>query len=368
MNTIACRLDQHIATTDLEFVTHETKTFLHFCRAKFRSIQISEQRPMPDVHRRRRCRLIPTDLKAEYQDEFILGFTKAAGTHWIYGAKRTQRTLRTAIDDFCDMSRVTNRAAALGYDVGSSNSCYLINPGRANTFNLNDANDKPFSVTLSNDELGFPQLKRRYYALETWLEHPFDGAWYGRVSYTFLRSYGNTEGQLRSDLLQGGASASEDWDNSVIMENANGPQNNEHTHQLKLYGYYQCSPEWLASGNLIAQSGNPRIYLGYYGPDHTDPVTYGNAYHWCDGQPSPPGSHGRLPWTYRLDLGVTYRPAFAAHKLAFSANVFNVFNEQRPTFLQPNSGQQAYTPKPLYGTPLYREDPRYVRLSVNYDC
>ncbi|TPG08217.1 TonB-dependent receptor [Rhodanobacter glycinis] len=307
------------------------------------------------------------NIKAEYQDEFILGFTKTAGTHWLYGAKLTQRILRNAIDDFCDIDRVTAKAAALGYDVGSSNSCYLINPGRENTFNLLDPTGNPFSVTLSNQELGFPQLKRRYYALETFLEHPFDGTWYGRINYTFSRSYGNTEGQLRSDLLQSGASASEDWDNSVIMENTNGPQNNDHTHQVRAFGYYQFNPQWLASANLSVQSGNPRICLGYYGPDHTNPVNYGNAYHWCDGLPSPPGSHGRLPWTYRLDLGVTYRPAFAAHKLGFSANVFNVFNEQRPTFLQPNSEQQAYTPNPLYGTALYREDPRYFRLSVSYD-
>jgi outer membrane receptor for ferrienterochelin and colicin len=306
-------------------------------------------------------------IKAEYQDEFIVGFTKTAGDHWLYGAKLTQRILRTAIDDFCDVNLVTNKATALGYAVGSTNNCYLINPGRANTFNLTDAAGNPFSVTLSNAELGFPQLKRRYYALDTFLEHPFDGTWYGRVDYTFSRSYGNTEGQVRSDLLQGGASASEDWDNSAIMVNTNGPQNNDHTHQLKLYGYYQFSPEWVASANLRVQSGNPRICLGYFGPDHTDPVGYGNAYHWCDGQPSPPGSHGRLPWTHQLDLGLTYRPAFAAHKLGFTASVFNVFNEQRPIFLQPNSEQKAFTPNPLFGTALYREDPRYVRLSVNYD-
>ncbi len=309
------------------------------------------------------------NIKAEYQDEFILGLTKTAGAKWLYGAKLTQRILRTAIDDYCDIGRVTDKAAALGYELGSgsTNSCYLINPGRANTFNLKDAGGNPISVTLSNDEMGFPQLKRRYYALETFLEHPFDGTWYGRVNYTFSRSYGNTEGQVRSDLLQGGASASEDWDNPVIMENSNGPQNNDHTHQVRAFGYYQFNPEWLASANISVQSGNPRICLGYYGPDHTDPVNYHNAYHWCDGQPSPPGSHGRLPWTYRLDLGVTYRPAFAAHKLGFSANVFNVLNEQRPTFLQVNSEQQANTPNPLYGTAIYREDPRYLRLSVSYD-
>ena len=307
-------------------------------------------------------------IKAEYQDEFILGFTKTAGTDWIYGAKLTQRILRTAIDDFCDVDRVTAQAMAEGHTVSSTNSCYLINPGQANTFNLIDTDGNLFSTTLSNDALGFPKLKRRYYALNTFLEHTFNGKWYGRVDYTFSRSYGNTEGQLRSDLLQSGASASEDWDNAVIMENTNGSQNNDHTHELKFYGYYQFSAEWLASANVRIQSGNPRICLGYYGPNHTNPVNYGNAYHWCDGKPSPPGSQGRLPWQHQLDLGVTYRPSFAQQKLALSANVFNVFNEQNATFLQPNSeGTAAFTPNPLYRTPLIRETPRYARLSVSYD-
>jgi outer membrane receptor for ferrienterochelin and colicin len=306
-------------------------------------------------------------IKAEYQDEFILGFSRTAGPNWVYGAKLSQRILRNAIDDFCDVDLVTAKATAEGHDVGSTNSCYLINPGRANTFNLVDTAGHPFSTTLSNDEMGFQQLKRKYYALDTFLEHPFDGKWYGRVDYTFSRSYGNTEGQLRSDLLQSGASASEDWDNSVIMENTNGPQNNDHAHQLKLYGYYQLTPEWMVSANMSIQSGNPKICLGYYGPDHTNPVLYGNAYHWCDGQPSPPGSHGRLPWLHQLDLGATYRPMFAQQKLAFSANIFNVLNEQNATFLQPNSESAPFTTNPQYETALYREAPRYLRLSVSYD-
>jgi outer membrane receptor protein involved in Fe transport len=75
-----------------------------------------------------------------------------------------------------------------------------------------------------------------------------------------------------------------------------------------------------------------------------------------------------LPWLHQLDLGVTYRPAFAASKLAFAFNVFNVLNEQRATFLQPNSeGDAPYTPNPQYGMALYREAPRYVRVSVSYD-
>ena len=307
------------------------------------------------------------NLKSEYQDEFILGFTKTAGASWLYGAKLTQRILRSAIDDYCDVDRIVAKASSLGYDVASTNSCYLFNPGRANTFNLVDTSGQLVSVPLSNSELGFQGLKRRYYSLETFLEHPFDGTWYGKIDYVFSRSYGNTEGQLRSDLQQTAASTSEDWDNSYIMENTNGPTNNDHTHQLKLFGYYQITPEWLVSANLSIASGSPKVCLGYYGSDLTDPGKYGGQYHYCNGLPSPPGSRGRLPWTHRVDLGTTYRPAFAAGKLSFTASLFNAFNEQHPLNEYPASQTDPGVADPRFGQAVVRENPRYVRFGVSYD-
>jgi outer membrane receptor for ferrienterochelin and colicin len=306
------------------------------------------------------------NIKPEYQDEFILGFTKTLGTQWVYGAKLTQRILRNGIDDYCDVPTIENKAAQLGYTVSATNSCYLINPGRANTFTVIDDTGAYRSVSLTNDEMGFPPLKRKYYALETFLEHPFDGHWYGKIDYVFSRSYGDTEGQLRSDIKQTAASTSIDWDFPSLMSYSNGAQSNDHTHQLKLFGYYQINPEWQVSGNLSLVSGNPRNCLGYYGATQTDPNGYGSYYHWCGGQPSPPGTH-RLPWNKQLDVGATYRPAFAAQKLGFSLNVFNLFNSQAILNAYPYYQISPGTPDPLYGSAVVRQQPRYVRLSATYD-
>jgi len=306
------------------------------------------------------------NIKPEYQDEFILGFTKTLGTQWVYGAKLTQRILRNGIDDYCDVPTIENKAAQLGYTVSATNSCYLINPGRGNTFTVIDDTGAYRSVSLTNDEMGFPPLKRKYYALETFLEHPFDGHWYGKIDYVFSRSYGDTEGQLRSDIKQTAASTSIDWDFPSLMSYSNGAQSNDHTHQLKLFGYYQINPEWQVSGNLSLVSGNPRNCLGYYGATQTDPNGYGSYYHWCGGQPSPPGTH-RLPWNKQLDVGATYRPAFAAQKLGFSLNVFNLFNSQAILNAYPYYQISPGTPDPLYGSAVVRQQPRYVRLSATYD-
>ncbi|GLQ94951.1 Oar protein [Dyella acidisoli] len=306
------------------------------------------------------------NLKSEYQDEFILGFTKAIDNQWLYGAKVTRRILRNVIDDYCDVQAIENKAAALGYTVNATNSCYLINPGRENIFTVIDAEGNYREVPLTNAEMGFPQMKRKYYALETFLEHPFDGKWYGKVDYVFSRSYGDTEGQLRSDIQQTAASTSIDWDFPELMANSNGAQSNDHTHQLKLFGYYQITPQWLVSGTVQLVSGSPRNCLGYYGPNQTDPDGYGSYYHWCGGQPSSPGTY-RLPWYKQVDVGLTYLPSVPAGKLALSLNVFNLFNSQTILNAYPYYQISPGTPDPLYGSAVVRQQPRYVRLTATYD-
>jgi outer membrane receptor protein involved in Fe transport len=306
------------------------------------------------------------NLKPEYQDEFILGFDKAVDSHWVYGAKLTRRILRNDIDDYCDVQTIENKAAQLGYVVDSTNSCYLINPGRANTFTVIDTSGVDRSVELTNAEFGFPPMKRKYYGLETFLEHSFDGKWYGKIDYVFSRSYGDTEGQLRSDIRQTASSTSIDWDFPELMSESNGAQSNDHTHQLKLFGYYQIAPHWQVSGNVQLVSGNPRNCLGYYGPGQTDPDGYGSYYHWCGGIPSPPGTY-RLPWNKQVDLGLAYAPSVPLGKVVLSLSVFNVFNSQAVLNAYPFYQISPGTPDPLYGSAVIRQEPRYVRLSATFD-
>ncbi|MFT3761824.1 MAG: TonB-dependent receptor [Pseudoxanthomonas sp.] len=307
-------------------------------------------------------------IDPEYQDEYILGFTRSMlDNAWVYGVKLTRRVLRSAIDDYCDVDRVIGKAESMGYEIDSSNSCYLFNPGKTNTFVLRDIDGNYVDVPMTSEEMDFGQLKRKYYGAEFTLEHPFDGHWYGMASYVFSRSYGNSEGQLRSDIRQTFSSTTQDWDYAEIMENTNGVTNNDHKHQLKAFGYYQIAPEWQVSGSLALISGAPKVCLGYYGENRTDPAGYGGIYHYCDGQPSPPGSHGRLPWLRQFDLGVTWKPGFGDGKLAFSANVFNLFDGKSATNVYVRGESAPNVANPRYGQTMVAQQPRYVRLSVTYD-
>lgn len=308
------------------------------------------------------------NLKSEYQDEFILGFDHQFDPAWVWGAKATVRKLRTALDDVCDNGAISRAAVAQGADLKSVTigSCYLSNPGRANVYQLKNANGGYTNVTVTNDDFGFTQLKRNYYGLDIYLSHPFDGTWSGKVDYLYSRSYGNTEGQVRSDVSQGSVAASRDWDYATLMDYANGYLSNDRKHQIKFYGSYQIAPEWMVSANLTVQSGRPKECLGRYGANEGDPSGYGSYYHFCFGVPSRPGDAGRQPWQELLDVSLEYRPLWADRKLAFSASVFNLLNQQRIDQSEPVSGSKNSI-NDAYQRVISYTPPRYARFGITYD-
>ncbi|QDE41336.1 TonB-dependent receptor [Luteibacter pinisoli] len=308
-----------------------------------------------------------SNLKSEFQDEAILGFQTELTPEWNAGAKLTWRKLRNAIDDVADAGTILAKAESLGYDVDPANvqGGYLFNPGRSNTFKISDGNGGYYDVPVSNADFGFQKLKRKYYGIDLTLEHPFDGKWQAKAIYTFSRSYGNSEGQVKSDIGQEDISATQDWDFASLMSYANGAQSNDQKHVLKLYGSYQFNPEWMVGAVISLASGKPRTCLGYYGEGETAPAYPGPYYHWCGGQPSPPGTY-RYPWQKNVSLNAEYRPSFADHKLAFNVMVYNVFNQRAVTTAYPYYGSSA-APLSRYDSATYRTTPRYVRFGMTYD-
>ncbi len=314
------------------------------------------------------------NIKSEYQDEYILGFDKKLNDSWVFGAKATYRNLRRAIDDFGDTGRIIDKMNAMGidpktYDPNTVLGSYLINPGVSPVINVPKLGGGYYQVPLDwNKDLGFnTTMKRHYYGLNLYLEHPFDGKWYGKVDYLFSRSYGNSEGQVKSDVGQADVSATSDWDYWQLMDYANGALANDRRHQIKAYGSYQIAPEWMLSGNLTILSGSPKECLGLYGPDQTNPglgYTPG-YYHWCSGKPFVPGD-ARQPWTYLLSVSAEYRPEWADKKLGFNVMVYNLLNKQRITQTYALHGPSDNV-IPSYGRPYSSQTPRYVRFGVTYD-
>lgn len=300
------------------------------------------------------------DIKAHFQDEYVLGMAKQFSQDFNVGAKLTYRTLRSAVDDTC--------AAIL------DGSCFLYNPGRQNTF-LTDNGDGTYTEnTFTNEELTFYPLKRKYTAVDLWAEHPFDGKFYAKVAYTFSRSYGNTEGQLLSDLGQADVSQSQAWDDRALMDGANGLLPNNRKHQIKLFGYWQPTDEWTLAANALVRSGRPKQCLSYIGPDQDDPIGYLDSYFYCidSNTVRPRGTFGSLPWEYKVDLALGYTPNWAAG-LRLKVDVFNVIGKQvvQNQVVQYHGGNsvEQTTPgvSPAFGRSISFSDPRTFRVSAQYD-
>ncbi|MDQ7998079.1 MAG: TonB-dependent receptor [Luteibacter sp.] len=310
-----------------------------------------------------------TNLKSEYQDEFILGFDKTLGDKWVYGAKATVRKLKNAIDDVGDSDTIEAALVRQGVDpatIGPIQGSYLFNPGRASDFVVPNTTGGYYTAHVTNADFEFPHLKRNYYGLEMYLEHPFDGKWYGKLDYLYSKSYGNSEGQVRSDIGQTDVSATVDWDFPALMQYSNGELSNSRKHVFKAYGSYQLTEEWMLSGNLTVASGAPKSCLGYFGADESDPTGYQSYYHYCYGQPSPPGAAGHNPWTILADLSAEYRPTWADKKLAFNVTVFNVLNTRERLATYPQAGETGAV-DPNYRTALFQTTPRYARFGITYD-
>lgn len=337
----------------------------------------------------------PSDLKNMYQDEYILGFDKMLNANWSAGVKFTYRDLKSSIDDICDPYTFMDHNGLeiagekdgkyIGRDTSGKHVevayCYMFNPGGSNTFSLanTDADGNHIGgrtdYVMSSQDWGFTNgLQRTYQAVDVYLEHPFDGKWEGRLNYTYAKSQGNNEGQVKSEFGQTNISKTQDWDAWQIMQYANGYLANDRRHQIKLYGSYALTEEWTVAGNLRVQSGTPISCLGYFNPDGSidedspegDPIGYGPSYHTCFGNIARPGDK-RTPWTRQLDLSVGYRPALLDGKLGVSLQVFNVLNEDKPLQVDVTSESDPYIVSNTYLLPQARQTPRFVRLAVSYD-
>jgi len=338
------------------------------------------------------------NLKASFQDSYVLGFQQQISQFWDYGVTATWSKMGNIIDDTGEgtgaicaavlaqnpgRANETPNSATVAAQANCGNTLYanasiLINPGKTNVYRIQDLNGGYVTGTASPAQLGFPAAWRHYYSLEMYLEHVWDGKWRAKLDYVFSKSYGTSEGPVQSNIGQGGTSqsATEQWDYSEIMSYANGTQANSRKHVLKGYGTYQFLPEWSVSGVLTVASGTPASCLGLYGPDETNPgLGYGEGnYHWCGGIPTPSGSTGTTPWLHTLDLSLEYRPEWASKKLAFQLQVRNVFNEQKVvqyqsdygSLAQPNVYYKSVWETTGYGTAAV-ETPRTVQLGLTYD-
>jgi len=332
------------------------------------------------------------NLKPMFQDEWIIGGEHDFGNGWSIGARFVHRKLGRLIEDIAIDAGVPIWAAANGYDAVAAASTWsgfhqyvLTNPGGTVTvatgdlLNLDGTSPGIVTMTLTPDMLPYPEGRRSYNAIDLTFSREWDGKWALDGSYTWSKSYGNTEGGAKSDNGQTDSGLTTDFDQPGFTDGAYGPLPGDRRHRFKLWGSYQVN-DWLTIGaNVRVES--PRKF-GCIGEHPTDLFAwyYGASSWYCGGQLTPRGSQLEGAWTRTLDLTFSFAPKISDDMpgdLTLRVDVFNVFNSAAVQDLN-EFGEFGFTSNlvfggttladvnPNYGRPLGFTPPRRVRLSASY--
>ncbi len=120
---------------------------------------------------------------------------------------------------------------------------------------------------------------RRYDGVEFRLTRAASAKWFGTVSYTYSRLYGNYSGLTATDISDGGggrqgSNTSRAFDEPFMSFDAHGkvidgPEATDRPHAFKGYGYYRLKwwkMETLLGGYQVWYSGSPlSSYMSVWG-------------------------------------------------------------------------------------------------------
>lgn len=302
-----------------------------------------------------------------YSDEIMIGYESLINEDWSWGIALMDRNLGNAIDDVS----VQEGLRALGFadpkDPDDGNHFVLVNPGKGASFNYDTDGDGDLElVSMTADQLGYPEMKRRYHSLELSLKRHWDKDWMLNMTYVWSKSYGNAEGYVKSDNGQDDAGLTTDWDYPYLMDGAYGDLPNDRRHSFKVYGAYQILEDLSVGVNSSLSSGRPRNALGSnYFPDPAN-YHYGDTY-WVGDKFFPRGSFGRTPWVFNIDMNVKYKLPVQGVDAFLEMEVFNILGMDTPTrYVENAENGAAFEPNAAFGLPADFQTPRRVQLTASF--
>ncbi len=329
---------------------------------------------------------VNADIDPMYQDEFILGFETMLDDSWSLGVKGTYRDLKSSLEDVAidyGFNQYVEQEFGSSCTMCSAFHYYVLtNPGKDVTITTDpDGEDGPLAYqeyTIPGNLLGYPEAERQYAAIDFNVRRAFDEVWMIDATYTWSHSWGNSEGFVRSDNDQDDAGLTTNFDQPGLVDGANGNLPNDRRHMFKLQSSYAITEAFSLGANFRWESGRPRSSFGFH-PTDVFASQYEAESFVKDGQLVSRGSEGRTSSTWNLDLTATYAMDFQGTDVIFRADVFNVFNNLRPTQVNeineiyagenldedsPTYGAYLGEASALYGLPTAFQTPRYVRLSA----
>src|SRR5262245_22354537 len=309
-------------------------------------------------------RNIDPNSKLTSQDQFSVGADYQWRTDTAFGARYVHQKLRRAIEDL----------AAL---VQGNSSYIYANPGEG------IAATAPFTTGLTAQPLDYPRPRRDYDALEITFQRRFSRSWFGNVSYTWSRLYGNYSGLGSSDEIltpttglsyataqQPGGSiahparyASLGWDLDEILFDSKGHLDtkgalaNDRPHAFKFSGGYRFDTGRIGPTDvgvfLIVASGTPLS---------TRVNTTQNLPVFVNGR----GDMGRTPMLSTTDMQVSHTVNVTeTQTVRIEFNVLNVFNQKTVRHRFDNLNRGVGTPVDSSAIDLSKVD---LRSGYDYNA
>ncbi|WP_337878637.1 TonB-dependent receptor [Rheinheimera sp.] len=296
------------------------------------------------------------------KDEYILGYETQLTDDMTVSVRGIYRDVVSALDDYCG-------------PLASQATCTLLNPGQDSTWQLDNDGDGVIDAdsrrTYTAEEIGLPEAKNEYTALQSQLDYKAEAA---RVTlvYTWSRSVGNFEGAVKSDIGQADPGITQDFDFPALMDGADGYQANDRRHVFKLYGSYDLTEDLTIGFNSTLASGRPKSAFGS-GYPNIDPMvygSYGDTFYIYDSETDsfrfvPRGSVGRTPWTFKVDLSANYSFELGGVDMRATLNIYNVLDSQE--IVSVNEHYEAGTAgsrNEFYGAAYSWQAPRSVQLGL----
>ncbi len=321
-------------------------------------MRIGEQVVRADGSPRDVRRVADQNLDPMAQDEYIFGYEWQLSSDYVANASFTYRNLAQGIEDVA-IKQSERRFRRFDY--------ILANPGRdIHTYDDSDRDGTLEPLLLTAAELGFPAPKRRYKALTLDVKRRWEGEFYIRGTYTLSRSYGNYEGTVRSDTGEDIAGRTTQFDFVGMLDGADGDLPNDRRHMLRVWGVWAFAERWQASSAFEFSSGRPRNAFGFH---PTDPYAFffGPSSFYRQGELTPRGSLGTTDNVFRVDLGFKYTTdVFGSGDATVRLDIFNVFDFDAEVEVDEYADNWRGTESSTFGLPIRFQQPRTVRLGIQY--
>lgn len=281
------------------------------------------------------------NIKAPYEYALNIYAQKEFNPAWSGLAVLGFTDLKRLIEETCEADNITAYAQANGYPNyvapnSGANSCYEVNPGSTLVLRRDFAGTGGLeTLTVPSSVVGLTPPKHKYYHLTLGLTHhpTHDDPYFLNLSYTFARSYGNTDGLLdlsHRDPGYIGQTYVFYYPELQIAGEGNLSDDVRNTFVASGVYYFHQALEGLHIGSILrVASGAPYSCMGSF-PNASSPANYNvgaNSY-FCNGVPTARGSL-RLPWQWTLGMSVGYDWKIGQrNKMSINLQIQNITNHQ----------------------------------------